>query len=125
MVYFPRFWGGLPFPPSRLVDMSVEMNMGREPIQNPPTEVYKRFYSEPQPTKSSPPEALKRVDSSPTPLSSSFNELSMRGADDALVKMALMQVLQDKTDVNYDMCKSEVRRGTSLTPEWRLCQRSE
>ncbi|KAK7684449.1 hypothetical protein QCA50_012396 [Cerrena zonata] len=105
MVYFPRFWGGLPFPPSRLVHMSVEMNMGRDPIHDPPTEVYKKFYSEPQPTKSSSPDGRLPSDSSPTPLSASFNELSMRGADDALVKMALMQVLQDKTDVNYDIVK--------------------
>ncbi|KAK7684436.1 hypothetical protein QCA50_012383 [Cerrena zonata] len=116
MVYFPRFWGGLPFPPSRLVHMSVEMNMGRDPIHDPPTEIYKRFYSEPQPAKSSSPDARIPADSSPTPLSASFNELSMRGADDALVKMALMQVLQDKTDVNYDIVKF-IQHTLGFTPD--------
>ncbi|KAK7684437.1 hypothetical protein QCA50_012384 [Cerrena zonata] len=116
MVYFPRFWGGLPFPPSRLVHMSVEMNMGRDPIHDPPTEVYKKFCSEPQPTKSSSPDGKILADSSPTPLSASFNELSMRGADDALVKMALMQVLQDKTDVNYDIVKF-IQHILGFTPD--------
>lgn len=52
----------------------------------------------------------------PTPLSLSFNELSMRGADDALVKMALMQVLQDKTDVKYDVVKF-VQHILKFTPD--------
>ena len=40
----------------------------------------------------------------------------MRGADDALVKMALMQVLQDKTDVNYDVVKF-VEHVLKFTPD--------
>ena len=61
MVYFPRFWGGLPFPPSRLVDMSVEMNMGRDPKAHPPTETYKRFYTEPRPEKAGPSSEVQRL----------------------------------------------------------------
>lgn len=56
------------------------------------------------------------VSLAPTPLSASFNELSMGGFDDMLVKMALMQVLQDKTDVNYDVIKF-IQHILKFTPE--------
>lgn len=63
MVYLPRFWGGLPFPPSHLVKMSIEMHMGKEPETSPPNEITKRFYTDPGSQEPLPPDVQRLVNS--------------------------------------------------------------
>ena len=39
----------------------------------------------------------------PTPVGPSLDQMTAIGTDDALVKSALSQVLQDKTDIEFDV----------------------
>ncbi|KAK7684445.1 hypothetical protein QCA50_012392 [Cerrena zonata] len=116
MVILPRFWGGLPFPPSYLVELSRDLNMGKDPLTFPPTEIYKRFYSEPRSEKATSSDVQRLFDSEPTPISTKVDELVMRGADDSLVKLALLKALQDKIDVNYDVVEF-VQHILKFTPD--------
>lgn len=52
----------------------------------------------------------------PTPIAQGFKTLSMRGADGALVRFALLSVLQDKTDVDYDVVQF-IQHVLKFTPE--------
>ncbi|KAK7684451.1 hypothetical protein QCA50_012398 [Cerrena zonata] len=116
MVFLPRFWGGLPFPPSCLLELSRDLNMGEDPLISPPTEVYKRFYSEPRSEQATSSDVQRLFDSEPTSVSSKVDKLGMRGADDSLVRLALLKALQVKTDVNYDVVEF-VQHILKFTPD--------
>ncbi|KAK7684454.1 hypothetical protein QCA50_012401 [Cerrena zonata] len=98
MVFLPRFWGGLPYPPSYLVEASKALRFKDEMDTSDLPTLSRKYPSTPNIASSSPHEVTRLAQSeSPTPIGQPLEEVTTIGSDDALVKMALFQVLQDKT----------------------------
>ena len=67
MVYLPRFWGGLPFPPSYLVEASKAFRLKDEMNVSDPNTTRRKYDSVPTPPKCPPSEETSIGGKSGTP----------------------------------------------------------
>ncbi|KAK7695971.1 hypothetical protein QCA50_000610 [Cerrena zonata] len=116
MVFLPRFWGGLPYPPSYLVDGCAALRARDEiNISEPPT-VIRKCPSVPNIMSSKQYEVVRLLQSEPpTPVGMPL-DMTPVWTDELLVKGALTQVLQDKIDIEYDVINF-VQHVLKFTPQ--------